>query len=111
MEFKGKPLSLGSKLFAVFFVLLCFFLLAFGVFDKNSITVWDILAVGIFLALAFSPVDLSLMLQNWPVMRGFPLSPQDRNPPNGKRESEPRETRPPPGGKGRASKEEPPCGP
>jgi len=59
---KGKDLSLISKAFAGVFVLVAFLLnAAFG----WGVAVWDIIQVGVFLALVFSPVDVSLWLEKF----------------------------------------------
>ncbi len=63
MELKGKQLSLGAKLAAVFFVLLCF---AVMLVTKTPIPMNDVIKVGIFIALVFSPVDISLWLEKLP---------------------------------------------
>lgn len=59
---KGKELSLWSKVFAAVFVLVAFVLSAIFKWD---VAAWDIVQVGIFLALVFSPVDVSLWLEKF----------------------------------------------
>lgn len=60
MELKGKQLSLGSKLAAVVFVLLCFMVtLVTGI----EIPVNDTIKIGLFMALIFAPVDISLWFE------------------------------------------------
>jgi hypothetical protein len=62
MELKGKQLSLWSKLGALFFLLACFALI---VFAKIQFAVDDAIKVSIFIALLFSPVDISLWLEKF----------------------------------------------
>lgn len=63
MELKGKQLSLGAKLAAVFFVVLCFVVM---LVTKIVIPMNDVIKIGIFIALVFSPVDISLWLEKLP---------------------------------------------
>ena len=60
-QLKGKQLSLEAKIFAGIFVIAAFILNS--VF-KWSLSMRDILMVGGFIALVFSPVDLSLIAKN-----------------------------------------------
>jgi hypothetical protein len=62
MELKGKQLSLWSKLGALLFLLVCFSLI---VFAKIQFAVNDAIKVSIFIALLFSPVDVSLWLEKF----------------------------------------------
>ena len=59
---KGKELSLGSKVFAGVFVLVAWVLNA--VF-RWGVQTWDIIQVGLFFGLIFSPVDVSLWLEKF----------------------------------------------
>jgi len=59
---KGKELSLISKMFAGVFVLVAWLLNA--VFGWGVAT-WDIIQVGLFFGLIFSPVDVSLWLEKF----------------------------------------------
>jgi hypothetical protein len=74
MILKGKPLSLLSKLLAVFFVLLCF---CVNVFTSFNIPMDDVIKVALFMALVFSPVDISLWMETFAGIRGKPVSPGD----------------------------------
>jgi hypothetical protein len=67
MKIKGKDLSLASKLLAVLFVVVMF--VATAIWDL-SVQTWDIIQVGMFLALAGSPVDISLWIQHIKGTRG-----------------------------------------
>lgn len=60
MELKGKQLSLAAKIAAVVFVLLCF---AVMLITKIVIPINDVIKIGVFIALVFSPVDISLWLE------------------------------------------------
>ena len=62
MELKGKQLSLGAKIAAVIFVLLCFVVM---LFSQIEMPMTDVISVGIFIALVFSPVDISLWIENF----------------------------------------------
>lgn len=62
MELKGKTLTLAAKIVAALFVLLCFGLIT--VFGFN-IEIDNVIKIGIFIALLFSPVDVSLWLQTF----------------------------------------------
>ena len=62
MELKGKQLSLGAKIAAVIFVLLCF---AVMLTTKIVIPINDVIKIGTFIALVFSPVDISLWLSQY----------------------------------------------
>lgn len=62
MELKGKTLSLLSKILAVVFVLVCFFV---SVVTRIPIPIDDTIKVAVFVALVFSPVDVSLWIQNF----------------------------------------------
>lgn len=73
MELKGKQLSLGAKLGAIFFVLLCFVVM---IVCKVAIPIDDALKVGIFIALVFSPVDVSLWIEKFFVRRDSDNLPQ-----------------------------------
>lgn len=67
MELKGKPLSLESKIFAGVFVLLAWLLNAiFG----WGVATWDIIQVGLFIALIFAPVDISLIAEKFGKRQG-----------------------------------------
>lgn len=57
---KGKPLSLLSKLLALVFVLFCF---CVNIFTSFKIPMNDVIKVAIFMALVFSPVDVSLWME------------------------------------------------
>lgn len=64
MEFKGKTLSLGAKLFSSIFVVVGFILLVvFLGKDLKIEHVGCLLAVGGFVVLIFLPVDVSLWLE------------------------------------------------
>ena len=60
MTLKGKPLSLLSKLLALVFVLFCF---CVNIFTDFKIPMNDVIKVAIFMALVFSPVDVSLWME------------------------------------------------
>lgn len=72
MELKGKQLSLGAKIAAVIFVLLCF---AVMLTTKIVIPINDVIKIGTFIALVFSPVDISLWLEKLPSSPRPPLFP------------------------------------
>jgi hypothetical protein len=72
MTLKGKPLSLLSKLLAVFFVLLCF---CVNIFTSCKIPMDDVIKVALFMALVFSPVDVSLWMETFAGIRGRPVLP------------------------------------
>ena len=61
MELKGKPLSLGSKILAILIALVGLALKATIVpnFDIDAV-----LKTSLFVALVFSPVDMSMMISN-----------------------------------------------
>jgi uncharacterized membrane protein len=59
---KGKELSLGSKVFGAVFVLVAWMLNAIF---RWQIATWDIIQVGLFFGLIFSPVDVSLWLEKF----------------------------------------------
>ena len=59
---KGKELSLFSKIFAGIFVVAAWVLSA--VF-RWEVATWDIIQVGIFMGLIFSPVDVSIWLEKF----------------------------------------------
>ena len=59
---KGKELSLISKVFAGVFVLVAWVLNAVFRWDVQT---WDIIQVGLFFGLIFSPVDVSLWLEKF----------------------------------------------
>lgn len=59
---KGKELSLFSKILAGVFVVVAWILSA--VF-RWEVATWDIIQIGIFMALIFSPVDVSLWLEKF----------------------------------------------
>jgi hypothetical protein len=61
MDLKGKQLSLMSKLLAGVLALVLSLLKGFGIID---LLMTDILLLGTFLALLFSPVDVSLWIEN-----------------------------------------------
>ena len=75
MELKGKQLSLGAKLASVFFVLLCFVVM---LIIKTPIPMNDVIKVGTFIALVFSPVDISLWLEKLPSAPRPPLFPPSK---------------------------------
>ena len=58
---KGKQLSLISKLVAGVIVLALSVLKGMGIVD---LAMSDILSLGVFIALLFSPVDVSLWIEN-----------------------------------------------
>lgn len=62
MEFKGKTLSLLSKVLALAFVMVCFIV---SVLTGVEIPVDDTIKVAVFVALVFGPVDVSLWIQNF----------------------------------------------
>ena len=59
---KAKQLSLFSKIFAGSFVLVAWILVAALRWD---VATWDIIQVGIFMGLIFSPVDVSIWLEKF----------------------------------------------
>jgi hypothetical protein len=59
---KAKELSLFSKIFAGSFVLAAWILCAAFRWD---VATWDIIQVGIFMALIFSPVDVSIWMDKF----------------------------------------------
>ena len=59
---KGKQLSLVSKVFAGAFVLVAWVLSAVFGWDVET---WDLIQIGIFFGLIFSPVDISLWLEKF----------------------------------------------
>lgn len=59
---KGKELSLFSKIFAGIFVVAAWVLTAVFGWD---VATWDIIQVGIFMGLIFSPVDVSIWLDKF----------------------------------------------
>lgn len=65
MELKGKQLSLGAKLAAIIFALLCFALMAFF---PVHFTANDVIKIALFIALVFSPVDISLWIENFSLL-------------------------------------------
>lgn len=74
MELKGKQLSLSAKIAAIVFVLLCFVVM---ITTKIVIPIDDVIKIGAFIALVFSPVDISLWLEKLPFSRKpqfFPAS-------------------------------------
>lgn len=62
MELKGKPLSLGSKLFAGTFVLVTYVL---GLVFRWNIDVTDLVYVGGFIAVLFTPIDASMIAEKF----------------------------------------------
>ena len=61
MELKGKPLSLGSKLLAIFIAI-------GGLVIKATLSpefdIDAVLKTALFVALVFSPVDMSMLVSN-----------------------------------------------
>ncbi|MDE5899334.1 MAG: hypothetical protein K2H09_08755 [Treponemataceae bacterium] len=62
MELKGKTLSLLSKVLALVFVIVCFVV---SVVARIPIPIDDTIKVAVFVALVFSPVDVSMWIQNF----------------------------------------------
>lgn len=62
MELKGKTLSLLAKILAIVFVVACFIV---SVLTKIPIPMDDTIKVAVFVALVFSPVDVSMWIQNF----------------------------------------------
>jgi hypothetical protein len=62
MELKGKQLSLASKILSGLMVLAIYIL---SLVYHWNIAVSDLIAVGTFIALLFSPVDVSLISEKF----------------------------------------------
>lgn len=62
MNFKGKQLSLLSKLMAVFIVVAC---LLVEILSGRILPMNDVIKVALFTALVFSPVDISLWIETF----------------------------------------------
>ena len=62
MTFKGKPLTLGSKIFGALWIV--------GAFVLSAIFEWglateEIIKVGLAVVALFSPVDISMILEKF----------------------------------------------
>jgi hypothetical protein len=66
MNLKGKQLSLLSKILALVFVLICF---TITIVTHIPIQINDVIKVALFIALIFTPIDVSFWLEKifWPV--------------------------------------------
>lgn len=62
MRLKGKQLSLFSKLLAVLIVVGALFL---KIITENPIPMDDVIKASLFVALVFSPVDVSLWVETF----------------------------------------------
>ena len=62
MELKGKTLSLLAKILAIAFVIACFIV---SLVTRIPIPMDDTIKVAVFVALVFSPVDVSMWIQNF----------------------------------------------
>lgn len=62
MELKGKTLSLLAKILAIVFVIACFVV---SLVTRIPIPMDDTIKVAVFVALVFSPVDVSMWIQNF----------------------------------------------
>jgi hypothetical protein len=79
MILKGKQLSLGSKILAVLFLFLCF---AISIFTEIKISIDDAIKIALFMALVFSPVDISLWMETFSTILGqIKISSREANPP------------------------------
>lgn len=64
MDLKGKQLSLFSKIVAVVIVIMC---LTVNAVTSFVIPMDDAIKAAVFVALAFSPVDVSMWINNYVV--------------------------------------------
>lgn len=62
MELRGKTLSLLAKILAIVFVIACFIV---SLVTRIPIPMDDTIKVAVFVALVFSPVDVSMWIQNF----------------------------------------------
>lgn len=74
MSLKGKQLSLMAKIIALVFVIICFVVM---VVTGVDIPIDDAIKVAIFAALVFSPVDISLWIENFQGNRHRKTIPDD----------------------------------
>jgi hypothetical protein len=68
---KGKTLSLTAKIIAGVFVIVMILLKSLGFVD---IPVTDVISVGAFFALLFSPIDISIWLDKFSGVKKTPTS-------------------------------------
>jgi len=62
MDLKGKQLSLASKIVAVVIVIIC---LTVNAVTPFTVPMDDAIKAAVFVALAFSPVDVSMWINNY----------------------------------------------
>ena len=61
MELKGKPLTLASKIAAIIWVITVTVL---DILFNWSISIWEIIQVGLFIGFLFGTVDVSMITKN-----------------------------------------------